>query len=439
MASVTSTKVSEPVAASTQASEYGQLVNGYGDEFKLPEYTIKQIRDAIPAHCFERSAIRGFGYVARDIASLAITFYIFNTYNTPETIPYTPIRFALWTLYGFLQGLFAFGIWILAHECGHQSFSPSKILNDTTGWVLHSALLVPYFSWKISHGKHHKATGHMERDMAFLPMTRQRFANNLARQVHEISELTEEAPIVTAIVLIGRQTIGWPLYLIQNATGHNNHERQAEGRGKGKLNGFGGGVNHFDPSSPLYDAKDAKYIALSDLGLGLMGVLLYEIAQKYGWSNVCLWYVMPYLWVNHWLVAVTYLQHTDPTVPHYGPKAWNFVRGAASTIDREFGFIGRSLFHGIIETHVLHHYVSTIPFYHADEATEAIKPIMGQNYLSDTRDGPRGFLKSLWTSSRWCQWVEPSEGAKGVGKDVVFFRNHNGLGVKPLKLDKKGE
>jgi omega-6 fatty acid desaturase / acyl-lipid omega-6 desaturase (Delta-12 desaturase) len=132
-------------------------------------------------------------------------------------------------------------------------------------------------------------------------------------------------------------------------------------------------------------------------------------------------------------VAITYLQHTDPSLPHYTGASWNYIRGAAATIDREFGFIGRQLLHGIIETHVLHHYVSTIPFYHADEATEAIKPIMGRHYRSDTEGGSLGFLQSLYKSARWCQWVEPSEGAKGEGKGVLFYRNHNGLGVPPMK------
>jgi omega-6 fatty acid desaturase (delta-12 desaturase) len=134
------------------------------------------------------------------------------------------------------------------------------------------------------------------------------------------------------------------------------------------------------------------------------------------------------------LVAITYLQHTDPTLPHYSGASWNYVRGAAATIDREFGFIGRTLLHGIIETHVLHHYVSTIPFYHADEATEAIKPVMGIHYRSNVEGGAFGFVKSLWTSARWCQWVEPSEGAIGEGKNIYFFRNRNGLGTKPLKI-----
>lgn len=83
---------------------------------------------------------------------------------------------------------------------------------------------------------------------------------------------------------------------------------------------------------------------------------------------------------------------------------------------------------------MLHHYVSTIPFYHADEASEAIKPVMGRHYRADVEGGSLGFLKALWKSARWCQWVEPSEGAIGEGKNVLFFRNRNGLGTAPLKL-----
>ena len=90
--------------------------------------------------------------------------------------------------------------------------------------------------------------------------------------------------------------------------------------------------------------------------------------------------------------------------------------------------------HGIVETHVLHHYVSTIPFYHADEASEAIKPVMGRHYRSDTRGGALGFLKSMWTNARMCHWVEPTEGAEGEAKGVLFFRNRNGMGVPAAKV-----
>lgn len=416
------------------AKPYGTLLDTYGNEFELPDYTVNDIRNAIPKHCYERSGVRGLCYVARDVASLAITFYLFNRFVTPENIPFTPIRALAWAFYTIIQGLFATGLWVLAHECGHQAFSPSKVLNDTTGWICHSVLLVPYFSWKISHGKHHKATGNMERDMVFVPKTREEYATRIGKLVHELHELTEETPIATLIHSVLQQLFGWPMYLFTNVTGHNYHERQPEGRGLGKKNGYFGGVNHFDPASPLYEAKDAKLIILSDIGIAIVVSALVLLCKTYGFYNMAIWYFVPYLWVNHWLVGITFLQHTDPSLPHYSGQAWNYVRGAAATIDREFGFVGRHLLHGIIETHVLHHYVSTIPFYHADEATEAIKPIMGRHYRADTEGGPVGFLYCLWKSARWCQWVEPSEGAVGEGQGVYFFRNRNGLGVPPVAL-----
>ncbi|RPA97692.1 hypothetical protein L873DRAFT_1828913 [Choiromyces venosus 120613-1] len=414
------------------------LLDTYGNEFEIPDFTIKQIRDAIPAHCYKSSTLRSLSYVARDLALVSTNFYAFKFHIIPALAEYHPAaRFATWGVYAFLQGLFGTGVWVLAHECGHGAFSSSKTVNDLVGWVLHSSLLVPFWSWKISHGKHHKATGHLERDMVFVPKSREEYSRRYAGGIgHDISELTEETPIATLLHLIGQQLLGWPMYLVNNVTGHPYHERQSEGRGVGKRNGWFGGVNHFDPRSPLYESRDAKWILLSDIGIAVTMYFLYQAVQIWGLANIAIWYFAPYLWVNHWLVAITFLQHTDPSLPHYHPESWTYTRGAAATIDREFGFIGRHLLHGIIETHVAHHFVSSIPFYKADEATEAIKKVMGKHYRSDTKGGSAGFLHALWRSARMCQFVEPSEGAEGEGKGIVFFRNRNGLGVPPVNPEK---
>jgi omega-6 fatty acid desaturase (delta-12 desaturase) len=414
------------------------MIDGYGNKFEMPNFTIKDIRDAIPKHCFQRSALKGALYIARDLAYMSANFYAFNSWIMPALsgAP-TIVRGAAWGVYAFAQGLFGTGIWVIAHECGHQAFSESKIVNDTVGWVLHSALFVPYFSWKISHGKHHKSTGNLEKDMVFVPKSRWEYARRYAGGIaHNVAELTEETPIATLIHAIAQQLAGWLLYLFTNVTGHNYHSRQREGRGKGKRNGWFGAVNHFDPRSPLYEAKDGKLIVLSDVGIAIMGYVIYAACQKWGASNVAIWYGIPYLWVNHWLVAITFLQHTDPSLPHYYPEAWNYCRGAAATIDREFGFIGRHLMHGIVETHVLHHFIPLIPFYHADEASEAIKDVMGPHYRADTEGGAIGFIKAIWKSARWCQWVEETEDTTGEAQDVVFYRNRNGLGVKPMPQEK---
>ena len=63
---------------------------------------------------------------------------------------------------------------------------------------------------------------------------------------------------------------------------------------------------------------------------------------------------------------------------------------------------------------------------------------MGQHYRSNTEGGPLGFLKALWNSARWCQWVEPVAGAKGENTNVLFYRNRNGFGVPPAKMAPPG-
>ena len=77
--------------------------------------------------------------------------------------------------------------------------------------------------------------------------------------------------------------------------------------------------------------------------------------------------------VNHWLVLITFLQHTDPLLPHYRPPEFTFVRGALATLDRNLlgdlgpvmGWIGAHATNGISETHVAHHVCSKIPHYNA--------------------------------------------------------------------------
>lgn len=72
------------------------------------------------------------------------------------------------------------------------------------------------------------------------------------------------------------------------------------------------------------------------------------------------------------------------------------------------------LFHGAIETHVLHHHASRVPFYHAAEASAAIRGVMGQHYKSDFETP---YLWAFWKNRRACRYVEE----KDEGSDIYFF------------------
>ncbi|GME84594.1 unnamed protein product [[Candida] boidinii] len=145
--------------------------------------------------------------------------YVANTFI--PLIPNQYLRGVAWLTYAITLSLPYTGIWVMAHECGHQAFSDYGVVNDTVGWFLHSYLLVPYFSWKYSHGKHHKATGHMTRDMVFVPKTKEQFKKTRSEDGHSISlsEITADAPISTLINLIKQQFGGWIWYLLTDVTG----------------------------------------------------------------------------------------------------------------------------------------------------------------------------------------------------------------------------
>lgn len=98
-------------------------------------------------------------------ASFADAFVSPENIELPHPLLYPFAKVSIWALYTFFTGLFATGLWVIAHECGHQSFSESKTINNAVGFVLHSAYVssrglgwleaypftsvgVPYHSWR---------------------------------------------------------------------------------------------------------------------------------------------------------------------------------------------------------------------------------------------------------------------------------------------------
>ncbi len=240
---------------------------------------------------------------------------------------------------------------MIGHESGHSNFSTSNLLNDIVGWILHSALLTPYFSWKSSHRRHHIYANNLAKDHNFVPPQREEYASSLTFDVHRLEELTEDSPLITVLRLVLQQILGFPWYLLTNITASQGslHKPQS----KKFL-----GNSHFLPQSTIFRPEEAHLIVLSDVGIGIMMAALHYATMKFGLQMVVLLYLQPYMWVNHWIVAITYLHHTHPKLPKFEPEAWTFLKGATATVDREFGFIGKHMFHNIIEFHVIHHLFS---------------------------------------------------------------------------------
>ncbi|KAI0035190.1 fatty acid desaturase-domain-containing protein [Vararia minispora EC-137] len=409
----------------------------------IPDLTVKDLLSSIPEHCFKRSAFKSSLYIVFDVVVIAAIHkttvyaeqFITPAYlSFPHPALYTAAWVSLWALYGFFTGLFATGLWVIAHECGHQAFSESKRINNFVGWVLHSMLGVPYHSWRITHAKHHASTAHMTQDQVFVPKTRSELGlpkfnpdgedlagSRVTEEVmRELREAIGDSPLGATIGFFSYLLVGWPMYLIRNASGQKRYPK---------------GTNHFRPGAVMFRPDQHDQIIISDVGIILWVLGVCGAIYQYGFADVFRLYLQAYLWVNHWLVLITFLQHTDPLLPHYRAPEFTFVRGALATFDRsllgELGPIGAWLgavaTHGISETHVAHHVASKIPHYNAWEATYALRRRLEQEGI--TLQGRPGGWGEMYRVFRECRFVE-DEG------NIIFYKNASGLAAsRPLVKD----
>jgi len=151
----------------------------------------------------------------------------------PMTIAWLPA----WAAYWYVAGTIWTGCWVIAHECGHNAFSDNKVLQDTVGYILHTVLLVPYFSWQRSHAVHHSKTNHVLEGETHVPYTMESGKKTLAKREFFKSALGERLGevIYGGIRVVSHLVFGWPAYLLAGVTG-------------GPVRGV---TNHFIPVKPF--------------------------------------------------------------------------------------------------------------------------------------------------------------------------------------------
>ncbi|KAI4371967.1 hypothetical protein MLD38_010255 [Melastoma candidum] len=355
-----------------------------------PPFTLSQLKKAIPPHCFNRSVLQSFSYVVYDLAIASVLCYVaLNYFHLLSPL----LSYFAWPAYWAVQGSVLTGVWVIAHECGHHAFSDYQWLDDLVGLILHSCLLVPYFSWKYSHRRHHSNTGSLERDEVFVPKEKSKmpwFSRYLNNSLGRLITLT--------ITL----TLGWPMYLLFNVSGRP-YDRFA---------------CHYDPYGPIYSDRERLQIYVSDAGVLAAMYGLYRLVVLNGLAWVFCIYGGPLLVVNGFLVLITFLQHTHPALPHYDSSEWDWLKGALATVDRDYGILNK-VFHNITDTHMAHHLFSTMPHYHAMEATKAIKPVLGEYYQFDGTP----IYKAMWREVKECLYVEQDSNDGANVKGVFWYKN----------------
>merc|ERR1719163_1021430 len=351
--------------------------------------TKAQVREAVPKHCFERDTAKSMMYAAISVAQSAAIFAL------ARFIPMRRMFAPVWLAWAAATGTVWTGMWVVAHECGHGAFSDNRRLQDAVGYVLHSLLLVPYFSWQRSHAVHHANTNHITKGETHVPVVvggRAGVENTGGEAELANARRFGKGPW-GALQLVLHLVIGWPAYLLWGATGGPKY----------------GTSNHFVPARPfssaLWDVRKgwASKVWQSDVGVVAMVAALAALATKVGAASVLALYAGPLAVVNMWLVGYTWLQHTDVDIPHLSADEFSYMRGAFLTVDRPYGRIFDWFHHRIGSTHVAHHIDCTIPHYHAKEATDAIAAAFPKAYLYD----PTPVHKALWRVASNCIAVKP--------------------------------
>ncbi len=323
------------------------------DREVLP-FTLQDVRGAIPEHCFQSSAWRSLSYFFLDIGIIAGLYWLAATLNSPWFFP----------LFWFMQGTMFWALFVVGHDCGHRSFSKYKWLNDLVGHLSHTPILVPFHGWRISHRTHHANTGNVDTDESWHPTLESQY-----------DDMPQWAKFIRFYLFL----LAYPVYLFRRSPGK-------EG-------------SHFLPSSDLFRPNEKWDVITSTVCWSLMIAFLVGLGIHFGLGFLVNYYVMPYLVFVVWLDLVTYLHHTVEDMPWYRGENWYFLKGALSTIDQDYGFFNP--IHHNIGTHVAHHVFLSIPHYHLLEATEAIKPVLGEHY----RVAKEPIWTTFWNSCKTCFFV----------------------------------
>nr|AAF61413.1 delta 12 desaturase [Gloeobacter violaceus] len=286
--------------------------------------SLGDVIQTIPKDCFRISPAKAWARLVVNVL-LVVLGYAALALN-----PWWWLLPALW----IFTGTALTGFFVIAHDCGHRSFSTRRRINDIVGHVMLLPLLYPFHGWRIKHNQHHTFTNQIEMDNAWRPMS--------------VAEYRALSPGVRAGYRFARG-IGW---------------------------WFASAVHqlnlHFKPS--LFKPKDRADIRLSSTAVIAFACVLFPALLWMGgpWAVIQFW-LMPWLVYHFWMSTFTLVHHTHPDIPFYPAATWTPVTGQLfSNIHCVYPAWVEFLCHDI-NVHIPHHVSTAIPSYNLRKAHTALK------------------------------------------------------------------
>ncbi|WP_218080683.1 fatty acid desaturase [Anthocerotibacter panamensis] len=290
---------------------------------RLEKISYQEILSTIPRECFEKNTLRGMLAVLLHLGILATSYTLWT---------YAPVWLA--PLFWVWVGTVLWGNFVLAHDCGHRSFSPFNGLNDCIGHTLLLPTLYPFHSWRIMHNRHHTWTNHQEKDNSWRTITPEKY---LAMSVFD-------------------------RFWYRNA--HSYAWWFAS-----EIHLF---LYHYDKAKfRPQEWSEARFSIAMVLGFG--AIFFPALVYYTGFWGLVNYWLMPWLVFHFWLSTFTMIHHNHPDVPYYHPEDWTPVKAQLfGTVDCSYPWWVELVAYNI-GIHVPHHLTTAIPYYNLPKAQAALK------------------------------------------------------------------
>jgi len=299
----------------------------------------------IPKTCYDNPTWKGLAYAARDyVVYFGIIGAIAMTDQWYYLLP-------LW----FLSGLIISGLFIVGHDAGHQSLFKSKKLNDIVGKICMLPGFHVYEGWCYGHNRvHHGHTVRQGFDFVWHPYT--------------VDDYQKLSPFNKFMHKIEWSWFGSGMYYARHIWWHKMMDR-----------------NDQPPKWKDAIVRDINwvwgFILVSSAIGGTWGWFHYADAFA---SAPLLGSILGAIWVPIKTVFIpafafmyvigfaVYVHHISPEIKWWPRRDWNKFKGQMEgTTIIKLGWGWDFFFHSIF-THVPHHVDMRIPFYHLDDAADAI-------------------------------------------------------------------
>jgi len=300
---------------------------------RAEEIRDEKLFNSVPIELTKANPIRGLFGLLISFSGIALSVYLLTR------VDQIWLMFPLW----IAAGLFAWGAFVIGHDCGHSSFSRSKGLNQIVGQLALLPILFPFNGWRLMHNMHHSSANNIELDVDWSPITRDQF-NKLG--------------LYKKIVYFSTRKYFWYLGTVRYQ------------------------FNCFIPGNFVSKKarREVTYSSLFTLIFGVAAIAI--IVMNTGLSGLWKFFLMPWFFMHFWFSTVTMMQHVSEDIPYLTSKYWTANASRLLLVnDYKYPWLIQFLMHNIT-VHTAHHVAPLVPFYNLPAATAALK----EKYPNEIRE-----------------------------------------------------